>query len=191
MVLLLSQKKSYFLLYFGGWKIPITSVGQLSLEKLNTVETSVEIWLDFVDVCMSSDFYEVAIERTHDHEKSAALTLLRNYLGTFEEGERKRIEDSPELFYHYANGFINELSPYRYKKDGYDKDIREAFLSKIKTLLSQQKDKNGVIIHKDRYVFIRTIVKICSSLDYIIKIYDYYRKYMFREFAQLVKRPIG
>ena len=95
------------------------------------------------------------------------------------------MESDVEYFYKYAEGFINELAPYRYNQKSYIKTIRAAFLGKIKVLLREQKDENGKIKNPDRYVFIRTIVHFCSSLDYIISVHDRYKEFLFREMPQI------
>jgi len=158
---------------------------KLKIDALNTVETSVETWLDFCEASMESDFYSTALERTDDPEAAAALTLLRNYLFTFNKEERARLEADVEFFYKYAEAFINELAPYRYTKDGYDGEIRSAFIGKIRTLLKAQKDESGRYLNEEKYEFIRTIVRFCSSLDFIIKVYDIYKEFLFREMPQI------
>ena len=157
----------------------------LTIDQLNTVDTSVQTWLDFIEVSMASGFYETAYKRNRDAEEAAAFTLLRNYISTFAPEERSKLESDVEYFYKYAEGFINELAPYRFNKQGYVKNIRAAFLGKIKTLLREQKDENGKIKDPDRYVFIRTIVQFCSSLDYIVKIHDRYKEFLYREMPQI------
>ncbi len=158
---------------------------KLDIDQLNTVDTSVQTWLDFVDASMTSGFYDLAYARNHDAEEAAAFTLLRNYIGTFAPGERRRLESDVEYFYKYAEGFINELAPYRFNPKGYIRTIRAAFLGKIKILLREQKDAAGKIKDANRYVFIRTIVRFCSSLDYIIEIHDRYKEFLFRELPQV------
>lgn len=157
----------------------------LSIEALNTVETSVETWLDFCNASMSSQFYQVALERTRDPELAAAMTLLRNYIATFAAPERARLEADPEYFYKYAKGFIDELAPYRYHADGYDSAVRSAFIGKIRTLLTAQKDPSGRVANQNLYVFIRTIVRFCSSLAFIVRIHDQYKRFLFRELPQI------
>ncbi len=149
------------------------------LEDLNTVETSVETWLDFCNAGMQSDFYKIVKKHTKNSEMAAAMTLLRNYLEIFSPLERIRLESDVEYFYKYAKGFINELAPYRYHETGYDPFIRAAFMGKIKSLLHHQKGESE--IDKERYVFIRTIVRFCSSLDYIIQVHDQYKSFLFRD----------
>ena len=158
---------------------------KLSIEVLNTVETSVETWLDFCNASMSSQFYQVALERTADPELAAAMTLLRNYIGTFAEAERARLESDAEYFYRYAKGFIDELAPYRYNASGYDTGIRSAFIGKIRALLAGQKDSTGQVTNQNLYVFVRTIVRFCSSLAFIVRIHDQYKRFLFRELPQI------
>ena len=164
----------------------------MNIDELNTVETSVETsvetWLEFCDFSMESDFYRLAFEHTGDAKKSAAFTLLRNYINTFAAGEKDRLQSDVEYFYKYASGFISELAPYRYSVDGYDVEIRGAYFGKIRQLLAAQKDHAGKVINSKRYDFIRTIVHFCSSLDFIIKIHDEYKQFLFREFPQIESR---
>lgn len=157
----------------------------LDIDQLNTVDTSVQTWLDFVDASMTSGFYEVAYKRNHDAVEAAGFTLLRNYIGTFAPEERSRLESDVEYFYKYAEGFINELAPYRFNRKGYIRTVRAAFLGKIKQLLREQKDENGKVKDPNRYVFIRTIVHFCSSLDYIVRVHDRYKEFLFREMPQI------
>ncbi len=161
---------------------------ELTLEALNTVETSVDTWVLFITESLKSDFYRLAKEKTGDIERAAALTLLNNYISTFSPRERERLERDPEFFYGYARGFIEELSPFRYSKGGYDRDVRSAFLSKIKALLRAQRNPDGSFKDEERYVFIQNIVRICSSLDYIIKVHDDYKEFLFRELPQFRTR---
>lgn len=156
----------------------------LTIDELNTVETSVSTWIDFIDGSMNSEFYKIALARGGNAEEAAALTLLHSYLSTFLHEERRKVEKDVELFYHYAKGFIDELAPYRYHAAGYHANIRASFMGKIKSLLAAQK-KNGKIVDRERYTFIRTIVKFCSSLDYIIRIHDRYKAFLFRELPQV------
>ncbi len=157
-----------------------------TIDELNTVETSVETWQDFIEASMASEFYGIALQHTSDLELAASLTLLRNYLSIFASSEQKKIESDVEEFYKYAAGFISELSPYRYTKDGeYNEAIRAAFIGKIRTLLNAQKDEQGQVIDRARYIFIRTLVKFCSSLDYIIQVHDEYKKFLFRDLPQI------
>lgn len=161
-----------------------TAGKQLSIEALNTVETSVETWLDFCNESMKSQFYRVALERTRDPQQAAAMTLLRNYIGTFAKTERARLETDPEYFYKYAKGFIDELAPYRYHAAGYDADVRAAFIGKIRSLLRAQKDGHR-LLNQNQYDFIRTIVRFCSSLAFICQVHDQYKRFLFRELPQI------
>ena len=76
-----------------------SQMGTLTIEKLNTVETSVQMWLDFCNESIHSPFYRVVKEYTGDIEKAASLTLLRNYLSIFSPIERSRLESDVEYFY--------------------------------------------------------------------------------------------
>lgn len=158
----------------------------MNIDELNTVETSVETWQLFIEGSIDSEFYQQA-HAIMSAEDAAALTLLRNYIATFSPDEQKKIEAEAEEFYHYAHGFIEELAPYRYNKAGYNGEVRAAFLAKIKTLLQNQKDESGKIIFPRRYAFTKAIVKFCSSLDFIIKVHDRYKQYLFRDMPQIQK----
>ncbi|MBI3394842.1 MAG: hypothetical protein HY042_03310 [Spirochaetia bacterium] len=162
----------------------------LHIEDLNTVETSVQTWMDFIEFSMKSDFYKLALERTGNVESAASLTLLNSYLRTFEESERERAVQDVEVFYGYAKGFISELAPYRYHKEGYKPDVRAAFMGKIRALLAAQMSE-GQVKDRERYTFIRTIVHFCSSLDYIIKVHDKYKQFLFREIPQVRGKTPG
>jgi len=170
----------------------VGGMATVEIEKLNTVATSVESWLEFCEYSMQTPFYRLAMERLKDPEKAAALTLLRSYLSTFSQLERLRLERDAEYFYGYARGFINELATYRYSKDGYDHAVRAVFIGKIRKLLNEQKGESGAIKDYARYVFIRTIVRFCSSLAYILEIHDLYKEFLFRELPQvpLSRRPL-
>ncbi|MEQ9365626.1 MAG: hypothetical protein RIF32_15380 [Leptospirales bacterium] len=156
-----------------------------TIEELNTVETSVETWEYFIDASMDSNFYQLAREHTRNLELAASLTLLRSYISTFSPEEQKRIESDVEEFFRYAKGFISELAPYRYKKGGYNKAIRAAFIGKIRTLLAAQKNPDGTVLNRDKYIFIRALVKFCSSLGYIVNVHDKYKQFLFRDLPQL------
>lgn len=156
----------------------------LKLEHLNTVETSIQTWIMFCTESLGSDFYRFALEKTGSVDRAASLTLLRNYLSTFSESERARLETDAEFFYGYAKGFIEELSPFRYSASGYNRDARGLFLSKIRALLRGQKNPDGSIKDKEFYAFVQNIVRICSSLNYILKVHDEYREFLFREMPQ-------
>ncbi len=63
--------------------------------------------------------------------------------------------------------------------------MRSLFIGKIRTLLDEQKGPGGAVLHKERYVFIRTLVRFCSSLEFIVKVHDEYKQFLFRELPQL------
>ncbi|MBX7058261.1 MAG: hypothetical protein K1X75_09345 [Leptospirales bacterium] len=159
-----------------------------SVEQLNTVETSVDGWRAFIEESMQSDFYRLARERTGSADQAAALTLLRNYLSTFSPQEQRKLETNVEEFYRYAQGFINELAPYRYSNSGYDQRVRSLFIGKIRILLAEQKDSEGQLVSPERYAFVRTLVRFCSSLQFIVQVHDDYKQFLFRELPQLRTR---
>ena len=153
--------------------------------ELNTAETSVKGWQDFIEACMASEFYKQSYELSQDIEKAASLTLLHKYINIFEEEERQKVLEDAEVFYEYANGFIEELAPYRYNSKGYDARIRTLYLSKIRGLLRKERDRKGKIRDQKRYEFVRVLVKFLSSLDYAIAAYDRYKEYRFRTLSQI------
>lgn len=161
----------------------------MRIDELNTVETSAETWLEFCEMSMASDFYKLVLKRTKNPTNAAALTLLQNYLSTFGKEEQARLEADGELFYKYAEAFINELAPYRYSKEGYNSEVRAAFIGRIRTLLNKQRDAKGNVIDRNKYEFIRIIVKFCSSISYIIQSYDEYKRFIFRDMPQMRYSP--
>lgn len=150
--------------------------GNQPIDELNTISTSIDTWLEFCDICLKSEFYDIAFKKTGNAQLAAALTLLHNYIHTFRPEERIRLENEDDYFYKYAESFINELAPFRYNKNGYNTKMRTRFLGKIRFLLVAQKDEKGNIINKNQYEFIRAIVRFCSSLRYIIKVFSTYKK---------------
>ncbi len=156
------------------------SISNLKLDELNTVETSVSTWQDFIDASMQSDFFCQAYEITGNIKKAASLTILDQYIRIFEESTSTEALEDEKVFYGYAKGFIEELAPYRYNKAGnYKADTRALFLGKIRKLLRQQKDKNNLLIDENRYEFIRVLIKFLSSLNYILQVYSSYKEYRF------------
>ncbi|MCB1173441.1 MAG: hypothetical protein KDK39_07750 [Leptospiraceae bacterium] len=162
----------------------------MNIEELNTVETSVETWQEFVEYSMNSEFYQQALDRVGP-EKASAMTILHNYLLTFSAEEQAVIESDVHQFYKFAEGFIRELSPYRYNKNGYNNEVRSAFIGKIRQLLRRQKDEQGRVQYPKKYIFIRNIVKFCSSLNFIIRIHDEYKQFLFREMPQIQHQKNG
>ena len=152
--------------------------------ELNTVETSLASWQDFIEASIASDFFKQSCELSQDIEKAASLTLLHQYINIFEEEARKKVLEDAEIFYEYAKGFIEELAPYRYNSKGYDARIRTLYLGKIRSLLREERDQEGKIRNKNHYEFVRALVKFLSSLDYVIAAYDHYKEYRFRILAQ-------
>ncbi len=156
-----------------------------NLSDLNTVDTSVENWKEFIDSCVTSDFYKIAHEAVGVTDRAASITLLNQYLNIFEEDIREKIINDPEIFYKYAKGFIEELSPYRHDGGEYDPRVRSLYLTKIRNLLREIRNRNGEVKDKERYIFICTLVRFLSSLKYITNAYDMYREYHFRILPQI------
>lgn len=160
------------------------------ISRFQTVEASIESWMDFVEYALASDFYKEALEKLGDANRASRITLLWTYLNTFSERDRKKAEGDAEFFYFYAKGFIDELATCRYRKDGYyDRDTRSLFLGKIKAVLAAQKEQ-GRMIRPIRYLFLTHVVRFCSNLDFIIQSYDMYKDYLFR-LRSTVERPRG
>ena len=153
--------------------------------ELNTVETSLESWQEFIEASMASDFYKQSYELSGDTEKAASLTLLHQYINIFEKDARKKVLEDVEVFYGYAKGFIEELAPYRYNSKSYNAHVRSLYLSKIRKLLRQERARDGKIRDKKHYAFVRALVKFMSSLDYTIAVYDRYKEYRFRILSQI------
>ena len=163
----------------------LASDAEVNINQVHEVETSIKGWQTFIDASMASDFFQEAYENTKNIEKATALTLLDQYISIFEKDLQKKILEDVEVFYSYAKNFIEELSPYRYNKKGYDATVRTIYISKIRKLLQQQKNAEGKIIDIARYEFIRTLVKFLSSLSYVIAVHDNYREYRYRIYPQL------
>ncbi|MCB1171189.1 MAG: hypothetical protein KDK25_12675 [Leptospiraceae bacterium] len=160
------------------------------IARFQTVEASIDSWMDFVEYALASDFYKEAVEKLGDPNRASRITLLWTYLNTFSEKDRRKAEEDPEFFLFYARGFIDELATCRYRKSGYyDRDTRSLFLGKIKAVLRAQKE-DGKIIRPVRYIFLTHVVRFCSNLPFIIESYDMYKDYLFR-LRSRVERPRG
>ncbi|KAB2934695.1 MAG: hypothetical protein F9K24_02665 [Leptonema illini] len=155
---------------------------------IHSVDETLHSWMDYIRYCMDSDFYREARRDGISRQDSAVLTLLWTYLSTFSLRDRERIENDVDSFYFYAKGFLNELSPFRYNRGGYDPTMRAVFMGKIRAVL---KDVKAAALHeegRETYEFLCAIVRYTSSEDYICRAYDLYRRYLFR-FRPKVQRP--
>lgn len=155
---------------------------------IRSVDETLQSWMDYIRYCKDSNFYRAARRDGISPQDSAVLTLLWTYLNTFSLRDRERIENDVDSFYFYAKGFLNELSPFRYNRNGYDRTMRAIFLGKIRAVL---KDVKAAALHEDgqeTYEFLCAIVRYTSSEDYICRAYDLYRRYIFR-FRPKVQRP--
>lgn len=157
------------------------------IKQFQAVEASIESWMDFCEYALTSEYYKNALESVKDRETAARVTLLWTYLNTFSVNDRKMAEEEPEVFYRYATGFIDELAMARYRPQGYDKDTRAVFLGKIKKVLKAQKGPDGELSNPDMFLFLKTIVRFCSNLDFIITSYDHYKDHMFRHRPAVVR----
>ena len=160
------------------------------ITRFQTVEASIESWMDFVEYALASDFYKEALDKLGDPNRASRITLLWTYLNTFSEKDRIRAEEDAEFFLFYARGFIDELATCRYRKEGnYDSETRSLFLGKIKAVLRAQTEE-GKIVRPVRYIFLTHVVRFCSNMTFIIESYDMYKDYMFR-LRSRVERPRG
>lgn len=143
-----------------------------------SVESTIESWMDFCQESIRSPFYQHALASTGNREKAAALTLFWLYLNTFPDSDRERIENDPDLFLEYARSFIRELAPFRYKREGYNRAGRKLLLGKIRRV--SREFRSGDPSDQEMLTFFRNIVRFCSSLDFIVHAYDEYRSHRFR-----------
>ncbi len=150
----------------------------MNLNDLNTIKTTEHSWRDFVTYSISSTFYQDVKKTSISIKDAIELTLFNNYINTFSKEEQIKLLNDKEMFLIYAKGFVDILAEYRFNKSGYDKGIRSGFIGMIRNLLKEQKDKNGKILDIEKYTFFHSIVKFCSSLDYITEVYDRYRAFI-------------
>ncbi|MBW7856756.1 MAG: hypothetical protein H3C43_00250 [Leptonema sp. (in: Bacteria)] len=143
-----------------------------------TVDDMLRSWMEYIDFCKDSSFFKAARQDGIKLKEAAVLTLLWTYLNTFSTADRHRIENDSELFYHYAKGFLTELSPFRYHSKGYDRKTRAMFLGKIRNILKHSLE--NAEREREQYEFFCAIVRFTSSEDYIYEAYDLYRQYIFR-----------
>ncbi|MDW7976480.1 MAG: hypothetical protein RMI35_07980 [Leptospiraceae bacterium] len=145
---------------------------------IKALNSTLESWNDVINFCIQSDYYQKCLEYRYSKEIAAKITIIWAYLLTFSYHERSKIEKDPELFLEYASNFIKELSPYKYNKNGYDREGRKIFLSKIRKILKELKSKNSQV--EDQLIFIREVIHIFSDINKFCEAYDYYRSFMFR-----------
>jgi hypothetical protein len=155
---------------------------------IHAVDETLQSWMDYIRYCRDSDFYREAIRDGIPREEAAVLTLLWTYLNTFSLRDRQRIENDVELFYFYAQGFLKELSPFRYNRSGYDANMRAVFLGKIRSVLKEIKKAPDRKAAEETYMFLSALVRCTSSEEYIFQTCDLYRRYLFR-FRPKAKRP--
>lgn len=142
------------------------------------VDEMLSSWMEYIDFCKDSSFFKAARRDGIKLHDATILTLLWSYLSTFSMADRHRIENDSELFYYYANGFLTELSPFRYHPKGYDRKTRTLLLGKIRHILKHSLQNPER--EREQYEFFCAIVRFTSSEDYIYKAYDLYRRYIFR-----------
>ncbi|MBE7411708.1 MAG: hypothetical protein L6Q54_04775 [Leptospiraceae bacterium] len=150
----------------------------MNINDLNTIKTTEQSWRDFVTYSITSNFYQDVKKLSLSVQDAVELTLFNNYINTFSKDEQAKLLHDKEVFLVYAKGFVDILSEYRFNRSGYDTSIRSGFIGMIRNLLKEQKDKNGKVLDIEKYRFFHSIVKFCSSLDYITEVYDRYKAFI-------------
>ncbi|TGK14763.1 hypothetical protein EHO61_16985 [Leptospira fluminis] len=149
----------------------------MSLKELHKIETTRSSWKDFVEYSIQTPFYREAKERTGSLVESIQLTLFHDYLSTFSPEERNRYLSDEQDFVRSARNFVNILEGTRYSPEGYNSRERSLFFGMIKGLLREQMDEENQIQDMERYHFYRCIIRFCSNLDYIHRVYERYKNY--------------
>ena len=147
---------------------------KLNLQELNTVETSVATWREFIESSLQSEYFKKSYEKNKNIKEVASLTIFESYISTTQDDLKKDLLQDERHFKKYTETFLNELVPYRYNTNGYDTRMRTVFFSKIRTLLRECKDKDGSYKNTLRYEFTRALLKFLSSEKYL---FDTYMKY--------------
>lgn len=146
---------------------------------IKAVDSALETWHDLIEFCIKSEFYKNCLENRYSKKISAKMTLVWAYLLTFPHYDRIRLENDPEFFFQYASSFVKELAPFKYNKDGYNKEGRTIFLKKIKSVLKALK-RNYDPLNEDRYIFLQQIIHLFSREDKFCEAYDLYKNFIFR-----------
>ncbi len=152
---------------------------------IQAVDSTLQSWEDLIEFCINSEFYKKCLENNYNKKISAKMTLVWAYLLTFSFTERMKLIEEPEIFYHYASNFIKELTPFRYNKNGYDREGRKIFLGKIKSVLLNLKSNTSDPLNEDRFVFLEQIIHLFTSEDQFCLAYDLYKNFIFRFRPQL------
>lgn len=152
---------------------------------IQAIDSTLKTWEDLIDFCIHSEFYQKCLEYNYSKEISAKMTLVWAYLLTFSYNKRLELEHNPEVFYFYASNFIKELSPFRYNKNGYNREGRKILMGKIKSVLKYLKSNQEVILNQDRYIFLEQIVHLFTSEDKFCSAYDLYKNFIFRNRPKL------
>ncbi|EQA43703.1 hypothetical protein LEP1GSC050_1395 [Leptospira broomii serovar Hurstbridge str. 5399] len=150
----------------------------MSLKELHKIETTKSSWRDFVEYSIQTSFYKEAKEKTGSLVESIQLTLFHDYLSTFSEEEKYEYLSNEKEFLRSAVNFVNILEGARYAPEGYNAVERSLFLGMIKGLLREQLDGENQIVDMERYHFYRCIIRFCSNLEYIERVYDRYKNYI-------------
>ncbi|TGK04131.1 hypothetical protein EHQ53_02995 [Leptospira langatensis] len=151
----------------------------MSLQDLHKIQTTKSSWHDFVEYSIRTPFYTETKAKTQSLVEAIQLTLFHDYLSTFSEEEVKKFLSSPEAFHVSAESFVNILEGVRYSQEGYNERERAMFLGMLKSLLRENKpDPNEGVEELERYHFYRCIIRFCSDLDYILRVYEKYKTYI-------------
>lgn len=130
-----------------------------------------------MEYSIQTPFYRETKVKTHSLVEAIQLTLFHDYLSTFSDAEKRDFLNSPDTFRASADKFVNILEGVRYSVEGYDRKERGLFLGMIRSLLLEQKSSEGEIEDLERYHFYRCIIRFCSNLDYILRVYEKYKEY--------------
>ncbi|WP_040508270.1 hypothetical protein [Leptospira wolffii] len=150
----------------------------MSLQELHKIRTTKASWQDFVEYSIHTPFYKETKEKTNSLVEAIQLTLFHDYLSTFSEEEKKMFLSSPGDFRASAEKFTNILEGVRYSPEGYNERERALFLGMVKSLLLEHKSSEGEVSDMERYHFYRCIIRFCSNLDYIVRVYERYKAYI-------------
>lgn len=147
---------------------------------IKAVDSTLETWHDLIEFCIRSEFYNNCLENRYSKKIAAKMTVVWAYLLTFSYYDRIKLESDPEYFYQYASSFVRELAPFKYNKEGYDREGRAIFLKKIKSVLKALKRNKKDPLNEDRYIFLEQIIRLFSKEEEFCEAYDLYKSYIFR-----------
>ncbi|TGJ99211.1 hypothetical protein EHO59_15145 [Leptospira semungkisensis] len=151
----------------------------MSLQDLHKIQTTKSSWQDFVEYSIQTPFYTETKAKTQSLVEAIQLTLFHDYLSTFSPEEVEKFLTDSEAFHSSANKFVNILEGVRYSQEGYNKRERAMFFGMLKSLLRENKpDPDGNLEGMERYHFYRCIIRFCSDLNYILRVYEKYKTYI-------------